>query len=70
MKKFLLGIAIGIILIFIFIYFGGGSTLKSLGERTIELGEKIELYEKSLKETTRGLMEKKELIEKEVIKKK
>ena len=70
MKKFLLGIVIGIILIFIFIYFGGGSTLKSLGERTIELGEKIELYEKSLKETTRGLIEKKELIEKEVIKKK
>lgn len=70
MKKFLLGIAIGIILIFIFIYFGGGSTLKSLGERTIELGDKIELYEKSLKETTRGLLEKKERIEKEVIKKK
>ena len=70
MKKFLLGIAIGIVLIFIFIYFGGGSTLKSLGERTIELGDKIELYEKSLKETTRGLIEKKERIEKEVIKKK
>ncbi|RLB07915.1 MAG: hypothetical protein DRG50_01420 [Deltaproteobacteria bacterium] len=69
MKKFFLGIVIGIFIIFAFIYFGGGKTLKSVGKKTIELGERIEVYEKTLKEATQGLIKKKEEIEKEVIKK-
>jgi hypothetical protein len=60
MKKFLLGIVIGIIMIFAFIYFGGGSALKSVGTKTIELGKRIEMYEKFLKETTEGFIKKKE----------
>ncbi|MBW2039935.1 MAG: hypothetical protein JRI46_10180 [Deltaproteobacteria bacterium] len=69
MKKFLLGIAIGILVILLFTYFGGGNALKSLGRKTIELGERVEVYEKTLKETTKGLIKKKEEVEKEIIKK-
>jgi ABC-type arginine transport system permease subunit len=59
MKNFLLGIVIGIIVIILFIYFGGGRALKSLGMMTTDLGERIETVEKSLKDTTQDLIKKK-----------
>ncbi len=71
MKNFLLGIVIGILLIILFIYFGGGRVLKSMGGKTIEVGERVEVYEKKLKEATQDLIKKKkERIEKEIKKKK
>lgn len=69
MKKFLVGIIFGILLIFLFLYFGGGRALQTLGKKTIELGERIEIYEKALKDVTQGLIKKKEEIEKEIIRK-
>lgn len=59
MKNFVLGIVVGIILTIIFMYFGGGRTLKSVGTMATELGERIETVEKSLKETTQDVLKKK-----------
>jgi hypothetical protein len=46
MKKFILGVLIGILLIILFTYLGGGAALKIAGKKAIELGEKVEVYEK------------------------
>ena len=70
MKKFILGIFIGIILILLFTYLGGGSALKTVGEKTIEVGERVEVYEQALKDATQGLWKKKEEGPKEQIKEK
>ena len=59
MKKFILGIFIGIVLILLFTYLGGGSALKTVGEKTIEVGERVEVYEQALKDATQGLWKKK-----------
>jgi hypothetical protein len=59
MKKFILGIIVGVALLVVFIYVGGGNALKVAGKKAIEIGEKIEMYEKVLKDTTRGLFDKK-----------
>jgi hypothetical protein len=59
MKKFVFGIFIGILLIVLFTYLGGGAALKILGKKTIELGERVEIYEKALKDVTHGLLKEK-----------
>jgi len=48
---------VGIILSFLFIYFGGGEILKVLGQKAIDAGERIKVYEKAFKETV-GKMKK------------
>ena len=58
MKKFILGIIIGVLLIFIFTYLGGGAALQTLGKKTIEVGERVEVYEKALKDVTQDLLKK------------
>lgn len=58
MKKFILGIIIGVLLIFIFTYLGGGAALQTLGKKTIEVGERVEVYEKALKDVTQELLKK------------
>ena len=59
MKKFIFGILIGIVLILLFTYLGGGSALQTLGKKTIEVGERVEVYEQALKDATQGLLTKK-----------
>jgi hypothetical protein len=59
MKKFILGIFIGVILILLFTYLGGGSALKVVGKKTIEVGERVEVYEQVLKDATQELFTKK-----------
>jgi hypothetical protein len=59
MKKFILGIVIGVLLIVLFTYVGGGAALKIVGKKTIEIGERIEVYEKALKDVTKGLLKEK-----------
>jgi hypothetical protein len=56
MKKFILGIFIGVLLIVVFTYLGGGAALKIVGKKTIEVGERVEVYEKALKDVTKGLL--------------
>ena len=59
MKKFVLGILIGVVLILLFTYLGGGSALQTFGKKTIEVGERVEVYEQALKDATQGLLTKK-----------
>jgi hypothetical protein len=59
MKKFILGIIVGAALLVVFIYVGGGHALKVVGKKAIEIGEKVEMYEKILKDSTHGLLDKK-----------
>ncbi len=51
MKKFLIGLAIGIIALGAFLYFGGPGYLKLIGSKTEQAGERLEKYEKSFKRT-------------------
>ena len=66
MKKFILGIVIGILLIFLFTYLGGGSVLQTIGRKTIDVGERIEVYEKALKDVTQDILKKKEGMGREI----
>jgi hypothetical protein len=59
MKKFILGIFIGVLLIVLFTYLGGGTALKIVGKKTIEVGERIGVYEKALKDVTDELLREK-----------
>lgn len=68
MKKFILGIFIGVVLIVLFTYLGGGSALKTVGKKTIEVGERVELYEQALKDAAQELLIKKVRDEKEATK--
>jgi hypothetical protein len=59
MKKFILGVFIGVLLIILFTYLGGGAALKIVGKKTIELGEGVEVYEKALKDVADKLLKEK-----------
>lgn len=51
MKKFILGFFLGIAVLFAFLYFGGARYVKVFGVKTEEAGEKLEKYEKQIKES-------------------
>jgi len=48
MKKIILGIIFGCIIFIVFLSFGGAGYVKSLGKQTVEVGKKLEGYEKEL----------------------
>jgi len=45
MMKFLLGVIVGVLIFFLFLYFGGGTTVKKLGEGLTDTGKKMEALE-------------------------
>jgi hypothetical protein len=49
MFKFLLGIIVGILLFFLFLFFGGGSAVKKVGEGLTDTGKKMEVMEEMVK---------------------
>lgn len=49
MIRFLLGVIIGIFIFFLFIYFGGGKTVKKMGEGLTETGKRMEVIEELVK---------------------
>jgi len=57
MIKFLIGVLIGILIFFFFVYFGGGKTLKKVGHGLTESGKKIEVMEEMIKKK-KGEVEK------------
>jgi|DewCreStandDraft_4_1066084.scaffolds.fasta_scaffold102878_2 hypothetical protein len=62
MGKFLLGILVGIILVFLFLMLGGGKTLRTVGENITETGKRMQLIEESIrkdKETIENVIKKK-----------
>ncbi len=57
MIKFLLGVIVGILIFFLFVYFGGGKTLKKVGYGLTDTGKKIEVMEEMIKKK-KGEVEK------------
>lgn len=49
MIKFLFGAIVGILICFLFFYFGGGKTVKKVGEGLTETGKKMEIMEETIK---------------------
>jgi hypothetical protein len=49
MRNFLMGVIVGILLFLFFIWFGGGKTVKKMGEGLSETGKKMEVLEEKLK---------------------
>ncbi len=49
MIRFLLGIIVGILLVFFFLYFGGGKGIKKVGEGLTDTGKKIEVLEEVIR---------------------
>jgi hypothetical protein len=57
MIKFLMGVIVGVVIFFFFIYFGGSKTVKKVGERLIDTGKKMEVTEQMIKKE-KGEVEK------------
>lgn len=55
MIKFLLGIVVGILLFFLFLYFGGGKTVKTIGEGLTDTGKKMEIMEETIRREKEGI---------------
>ena len=49
MIKFLFGIIVGILLCFVFLYFGGAKTVKKVGENLVDTGKKMEVMEETIR---------------------
>jgi hypothetical protein len=49
MMKFLLGVIVGILIFFLFFYFGGGKTVKKVGEGLTDTGKKMEVLEETIR---------------------
>lgn len=49
MIRFLFGVIIGILIFFLFIYFGGGKAIKKVGENLTETGKRMEVIEETVK---------------------
>jgi hypothetical protein len=62
MIKFLLGVIIGILIFFFFLYFGGGKSVKRVGEGLTDTGKKMEVLEefirKEKEDVTKGIEKK------------
>ena len=57
MIKFLMGLIVGILIFFFFLYFGGGKTVKKVGEGLTDTGKKMEVMEEMIKKE-KGEVEK------------
>ncbi len=49
MRNFLMGVFVGILIFLFFIWFGGGKTVKKIGEDISETGKKMEVLEEKIK---------------------
>ena len=62
MIKFLLGVIIGVLIFFFFLWFGGGKTVKKIGEGLTDTGKKMEVMEETIRkekeDVSKGLQKK------------
>ncbi len=49
MIKFLMGVIVGILIFFLFLYFGGSKAVKKIGEGLTDTGKKMEVMEQMIK---------------------
>jgi len=57
MIKFLMGVIVGILIFFLFIYFGGSKVVKKVGEGLTDTGKKMGVMEEMIKKE-KGEVEK------------
>ena len=57
MIKFFIGVIVGILIFFLFIYFGGSKAMKKVGEGLTDTGKKMEVMEEMIKKE-KGEIEK------------
>ena len=57
MIKFLMGVIVGILIFFLFIYFGGSKAMRKVGEGLTDTGKKMEVMEEMIKKE-KGEIEK------------
>ena len=57
MIKFLIGLIVGILIFFLFVYFGGSKAVKKVGEGLTDTGKKMEVMEEMIKKE-KGEVEK------------
>jgi len=59
MIKFLFGVIVGILIFFFFLYFGGGRSIKKIGEGLTDTGKRMEVIEevirKEKEDVTKGI---------------
>jgi len=59
MIKFLVGVIVGILIFFFFLWFGGGKTVKKVGEGLTDTGKKMEILEETIRkekeDVTKGI---------------
>ena len=55
MIKFLFGVIVGILIFFFFLYFGGGKTMKKVGEGLTDTGKKMEALEEVVRKEKEGV---------------
>jgi len=55
MLKFLFGVVVGILIFFFILYFGGGKTVKKIGEGLTDTGKKMEILEETIKKEKEDL---------------
>jgi len=49
MMRFLLGVIVGILIFFFFVWFGGGKSVKKVGEELIDTGKRMEVLEETIR---------------------
>jgi hypothetical protein len=55
MIKFVFGVLVGVLLCFLFLYFGGGKTVKRVGENLVDTGKKMEVMEETIRKEKEDL---------------
>lgn len=64
MTRLLMGIVLGMLLLFLFLYFGGPSYLETFGKKAEETGKNLKHYEQATKDTAKKVGEKYEDVKK------
>jgi hypothetical protein len=49
MIKFIMGVIVGVLIFFLFIYFGGSKTVKKVGEGLTDTGKNMEVMDQRIK---------------------
>lgn len=55
MIKFVFGVLVGVLLCFLFLYFGGGKTVKKVGENLVDTEKKMEVMEETIRKEKEDL---------------
>jgi len=56
MIRFLIGVIVGILIFFFFLYFGGGKSMKKIGEGLTDTGKRMEVIEEVIQKKKEDVM--------------